>query len=292
MEFLRTRSLLLENWQIVFPILFGFVFLIRSLNRNTLVQVKPKSHGAKKGKLSEEEYIGEFQPDEEETSVELPALEDKPHVPFQGATVTLPGGPNLFYDIVNNRRSVRMFSDRKVNFEIIKKCIQAAATGPSGAHTEPWTFCVIENQALKQKIREIIEEEEYQNYNQRMSRRWVTDLKPLKTGFIKEYLTIAPYLILVFKQTYGLLPNGKKKQHYYNETSTSIATGILLCALQCAGLNSLITTPLNCGPTLSRLLNRPKNEKLLVLLPVGYAADDCTVPDLTRKPIDEVLVKY
>lgn len=193
---------------------------------------------------------------------------------------------------MNDRRSVRMFSDRPIEYSIIEKCVQTAATSPSGAHTEPWTFCIIADPSTKSQIREIIETEEEENYNRRMSRRWVTDLRPFKTNFIKEYLTTAPYLILIFKQTYGYLENGKKKQHYYNEISVSIATGILLCALQCAGLNSLVTTPLNCGPALSRLLNRPKNEKLLVLLPVGYAAEDCTVPDLNRKSIDEVLVKY
>lgn len=185
-----------------------------------------------------------------------------------------------------------MFSDRPVDFNVIQQCVHTAATGPSGAHTEPWTFCVVSDPGIKEKIRELVEDEEYQNYVQRMSRRWVTDLQPLKTNFVKEYLTVAPYLVLVFKQTYGMLPNGKKKQHYYNEISTSIAVGILLCAFQCAGLSSLVTTPLNCGPALSRLLGRPRNEKLLVLLPVGYPADDCTVPDLERKPIDEVLIKY
>lgn len=221
-----------------------------------------------------------------------PALEEKPHVPYKGVSIMLDRNPDTFYNIMNDRRSVRMFSDRPIEYSIIENCVKTAATSPSGAHTEPWTFCIIQDTAMKSQIREIIEAEEEENYNRRMSRRWVTDLRPFKTNFIKEYLTTAPYLILIFKQTYGYLENGKKKQHYYNEISVSIATGILLCALQCAGLSSLITTPLNCGPALSTLLNRPKNEKLLVLLPVGYAAEDCTVPDLNRKTLDEVLVKY
>lgn len=185
-----------------------------------------------------------------------------------------------------------MFSKKPVDFEIIKTCIMSAGTGPSGAHTEPWTFCVISSDDIKSEIRTIIEEEELKNYLQRMSKQWTTDLKPLKTNYVKEYLTDAPYLILVFKQTYGFASNGRKKQHYYNEISVSISTGILLSAIQCAGLSSLITTPLNCGPALRNLLNRPINEKLLVLLPVGYAAEDCTIPDLQRKPIDDILVKY
>lgn len=223
-------------------------------------------------------------------------LDEKEHVPFDGATITLNKDPlkaaTHFYEIVNNRRSVRKFSTRPVDATVIEKCVQAAATSPSGAHTEPWTFCLISDADVKAQVRDIIEAEELVNYQQRMSKQWTTDLRPLKTNHVKEYLTEAPYLILIFKQTYGFKADGGKKQHYYNEISTSIATGILLCALQAAGLNSLVTTPLNCGPALRNLLGRPVNEKLLVLLPVGYAADACTVPDLQRKPVEEVMVKY
>lgn len=289
LSYIFQNSLILSHWTYLVPFILLLISAKRILFSRTEVVVSP----AKK-KLSEEEYIGEFVPDEDDDTKS--ALEDKPHIPFNGATVTLSASPlesaRKFYDIMNNRRSVRMFSDRHVNYDVIEKCIHAAATGPSGAHTEPWTFCVISDPAMKAQIREIVEAEEYQNYLQRMSRKWVTDLRPLQTHYVKEYLTVAPYLVLVFKQTYGVMPNGGKKQHYYNEISTSIATGILLCAFQCAGLSSLVTTPLNCGPALSRLLGRPKNEKLLVLLPTGYPAEDCTIPDLERKSVDEVLVKY
>jgi iodotyrosine deiodinase len=145
---------------------------------------------------------------------------------------------------------------------------------------------------MKLQIREIIEAEEYTNYAQRMSRQWTTDLKPLRTNHIKEYLTEAPYLILVFKQTYGFKPNGDKKTHYYNEISCAISVGILLSALQAAGLSSLTTTPLNCGPALRSLLNRPQNEKLMVVLPVGFPSDDCEVPNLQRKPLEEIMEIY
>lgn len=145
---------------------------------------------------------------------------------------------------------------------------------------------------MKSQIREIIEQEEYVNYEQRMSRQWTTDLKPLKTNHIKEYLTDAPYLILVFKQTYGMLADGRRKTHYYNEISTAISVGILLSALQAAGLSSLTTTPLNCGPVLRKLLNRPINEKLLVLLPVGYPSRDCEIPNLKRKSLNEIMTIY
>jgi iodotyrosine deiodinase len=145
---------------------------------------------------------------------------------------------------------------------------------------------------IKQQIREIIEAEEYTNYQQRMSKQWTADLLPLRTTYIKEYLTEAPYIILVFKQTFGMRADGQRKTHYYNEISCSISVGILLCALQAAGLSSLTTTPLNCGPALRSLLNRPANEKLLVLLPVGLPTDDCEVPNLKRKSLDEILEIY
>ncbi|XP_017080105.2 iodotyrosine deiodinase 1, partial [Drosophila eugracilis] len=135
-------------------------------------------------------------------------------------------------------------------------------------------------------------QEELVNYSQRMHPQWVTDLRPLQTNHVKEYLTDAPYLILIFKQTYGLLNDGRRKRHYYNEISTSISAGILLCSLQAAGLSSLVTTPLNCGHALRSLLKRPVNEKLLILLPVGYPKDGCTVPDLERKNLSNIMVSF
>ncbi|KMQ89500.1 iodotyrosine dehalogenase 1 [Lasius niger] len=137
--------------------------------------------------------------------------------------------------------------------------------------------------------RSIVEQEEEINYKKRMGVKWTTDLSPLRTNWIKEYLTIAPYLILVFKQTYGTLPNGKKKVHYYHEMSVSIACGILITAIQYAGLVTLTSTPLNCGPAIRSLLGRPSNEKLVLLLPVGYPAENAIVPDLQRKPLSEIL---
>ncbi|XP_074844807.1 iodotyrosine deiodinase 1 [Carettochelys insculpta] len=195
-----------------------------------------------------------------------------------------------FYELLNKRRSVRFISDEPVPREVINNVIKAAGTSPSGAHTEPWTFAVVEDPEVKHKIREIIEEEEEINYKKRMGDRWVNDLKRLRTNWIKEYLDTAPYLILIFKQVYGMLPNGQKKTHYYNEISVSIACGILLAALQNVGLVTVTSTPLNCGPRLRLLLQRPPNEKLLLLLPVGYPSNDATVPDLKRKPLDDIMV--
>ncbi|KAM6914906.1 iodotyrosine deiodinase [Xenentodon cancila] len=195
-----------------------------------------------------------------------------------------------FYILMNQRRSVRFISPEPVPQEVIDNVILTAGTAPSGAHTEPWTFVVVSDLEMKHQIRLIVEEEEEVNYRQRMGERWVTDLAKLRTNWIKEYLDVAPYLILIFKQTYGVLPNSKKKTHYYNEISVSISCGILLAALQNAGLVTVTSTPLNCGPQLRHLLRRPVNEKLLMLLPVGYPATDATVPDLKRKRLDDIMV--
>ncbi|XP_067647501.1 iodotyrosine deiodinase isoform X2 [Eurosta solidaginis] len=231
--------------------------------------------------------------DGESNECYMPALKIDNHIPFHGATETLPGGAKEFYKITNNRRSVRSYRSEPIPpLEVISNCILAAGTAPSGAHTEPWTFCVVSDIAIKKRIREIIETEEELNYAQRMHRQWTADLRPLRTNHIKPYLTDAPYLILVFKQVYGSLADGSRKQHYYNEISVSIAIGILLCALQAAGLSSLVTTPLNCGHTIRLLLHRPENEKLLVLLPVGYAAEDCEVPNLQRKKLEDIMHLY
>ncbi|XP_034525182.1 iodotyrosine deiodinase 1 [Ailuropoda melanoleuca] len=195
-----------------------------------------------------------------------------------------------FYELLSKRRSVRFISNEQVPMEVIDNVIKAAGTAPSGAHTEPWTFVVVKDVDVKHKIREIIEEEEEINYLRRMGRQWVTDLKKLRTNWIKEYLDTAPVLILIFKQVHGFAANGKRKVHYYNEISVSIACGILLAALHNAGLVTVTTTPLNCGPRLRVLLGRPANEKLLMLLPVGYPSEEATVPDLTRKPLDQIMV--
>ncbi|XP_036624397.1 iodotyrosine deiodinase 1 isoform X3 [Trichosurus vulpecula] len=195
-----------------------------------------------------------------------------------------------FYELLNQRRSVRFISDEPVPRQVIDNVIRTAGTAPSGAHTEPWSFVVVQDEEVKHKIRVIIEDEEEINYKKRMGDRWVNDLKKLRTNWIKEYLDTAPFLILIFKKIYGITSSGRKKTHYYNEISVSIACGILLAALQNAGLVTVTTTPLNCGPRLRTLLDRPVNEKLLMLLPVGYPRKDATVPNLKRKPLEEIMV--
>jgi len=225
-----------------------------------------------------------------------PALpDDLAHIPFVHNAFPEPEmllRSNQFYETLNKRRSLRFISSRPVPRSIIDNIILAAGTAPSGAHTEPWTYVVVADHDVKADIRTIIEEEEEINYNQRMGDKWTTDLKPLGTSFIKPYLTTAPYLVLLFKQTYGLTAKGQKKTHYYNEISCGISAGLLIAAIQWAGLVTLTSTPLNCGPALRQLLGRPANEKLMMLLPVGYPDTDATVPDIHRKPLDQIMVYH
>ncbi|XP_076643806.1 iodotyrosine deiodinase isoform X4 [Halictus rubicundus] len=271
----------------------SFLKLFYDISKERAVREKTDKHDSKiLNNTTEqlEDIGGERFEDYEEPALPI----DLEHIPYN---YTRPSEAEMlrlaseFYKIVAARRTIRFFSPDPVPKEVIHDIIKAAGTAPSGAHTEPWTFVVVSNQKVKEQIRSIIEREEEINYKQRMGLKWITDLLPLKTDWVKEYLTTAPYLILVFKQTYGVLPNGKRKVHYYNEISTSIACGILITAIQYAGLVTLTSTPLNCGPAIRNLLGRPQNEKLVVLLPVGYPAKDATVPDLQRKPLSDILVE-
>ncbi|XP_064617039.1 iodotyrosine deiodinase-like [Liolophura sinensis] len=221
--------------------------------------------------------------------------QDVAHIPFRmerRSHEEMVERSEAFYTQMNARRSCRFFRDETVPLEVIQNAIRTAGTAPSGAHTEPWTYVVISNSGLKSQIREIIEQEEEINYRKRMGVKWVQDLSKIKTTWVKPYLEIAPYIVIVFKQAYGLLPNGEKKVHYYNEQSVSISVGVLLAALQNAGLATVTSTPLNAGPALRDLLKRPINEKVVILLPVGYPAEDATVPDFKRKPLDEIMVHF
>lgn len=282
------KSVILGNWvtlAVCVAIFLLFWKLFNSSSRNRRLNQGTLQN-------ADDEYPESVQEYPESDPDLSPSLTVENYVNYPGAQQTLPEGIDRLFEILNDRRSIRHFSSRPVDISIVEKCIHAAGTSPSGAHSEPWTFCLITNEEIKQQVRTIVETEELINYQQRMARQWTTDLRPFKTNHIKKYLTVAPCLILVFKQTYGVRADGKRKEHYYNEISTSIATGILLCALQAAGLSSLVTTPLNCGPALRKILDRPQNEKLLVLLPVGYPADECPVPDLQRKPLNQIMVRY
>lgn len=149
---------------------------------------------------------------------------------------------------------------------------------------------MVQDPKIKSKIREIIEQEEYVNYDRRMGDKWVQELKFISSSHEKPYLEEAPYLIVVFKQPYRISPDGNKHVHYYYEISTAISTGILIAAIQNAGLVSVTTTPMNAGGAIRELLGRPEHEKVMLVLPVGYPADNATVPAVARKPLDDIMV--
>jgi iodotyrosine deiodinase len=196
-----------------------------------------------------------------------------------------------FFEWMDTRRSVREFSDQKVSKAVIENIIKSASTAPSGAHKQPWTFCVIENPEIKKQIRIAAEQEEYESYESRMSSEWIDDLKPLGTDWHKPFLETAPFLIVVFRRIFEFGTDGKKKNNYYVQESVGIATGFLIAAIHNAGLVTLTHTPSPMG-FLSKVLNRPENEKPFLLLPVGYPAKECWVPDLKRKDIEDIAIFY
>ncbi|MEN0046868.1 MAG: nitroreductase family protein [Bacteroidota bacterium] len=196
-----------------------------------------------------------------------------------------------FYEYMDQRRSLRQFSDRPVPKEVIEHIIMTASSAPSGAHKQPWTFCVVSDPAVKKEIRKAAEEEEYLSYNGRMSEEWLKDLEPFDTDWHKPFLEIAPWLIIVFKKSYDLDEEGEKHKNYYVNESVGIASGFLLTAIHQAGLVSLTHTPSPMG-FLQKLLKRPINERPFLLIPVGYPAEDAQVPVLERKQAEDVIVYY
>jgi len=196
-----------------------------------------------------------------------------------------------FYHFLNSRRSVRHFSEKEVPQEVIDTIIRSAGTAPSGAHKQPWKFCAVSNKKLKSRIREAAEKEEKENYSGRMSERWLKDLAPLGTDTNKEFLEIAPWLIVVFKEIYEADDADKKQNNYYVNESVGIACGMLISAIHNAGLVTLTHTPSPMN-FLADLLERPKNERAYLLLPVGYAAEDAVVPAIERKKLSEISQFY
>jgi nitroreductase len=195
-----------------------------------------------------------------------------------------------FYEFMNQRRTLREFSDRPVPKEVMENIIMTAGTSPSGAHKQPWTFCLVSDSLIKKEIRAAAEKEEYESYHGRMSEEWLEDLAPLQTDWHKPFLETAPWLIVVFKRAYETV-NGKTRQNYYVQESVGIACGFLLAAIHHAGLCALTHTPSPMN-FLTKLLRRPENERPFLLIPVGYAAENATVPDLRRKPKSEVIAAY
>lgn len=196
-------------------------------------------------------------------------------------------GARAFHDVLRKRRSVRMFSDRPVSRAAIEWVVRAATTAPSGANKQPWRFVAVSDPALKHEIRLAAEQEEREFYARRASGRWLADLAPLGTDENKSYLEIAPWLIVVFKLT----KTDDGGPVYYADESVGIATGLLLAAAHHAGLATLTHTP-SPMKFLAEVLGRPEHERAYMLIPIGYAADDCEVPQhaLARRPLPEVLV--
>ncbi|MDX2032442.1 MAG: nitroreductase family protein [Blastocatellia bacterium] len=192
-----------------------------------------------------------------------------------------------FREEMLRRRTVRYFSDRPVERAIIEDCLLVAGSAPSGANLQPWRFVVVGDPVIKQQIRVAAEKEEYVFYHGRAPQEWLDALAPLGTDEIKTYLETAPYLIAIFAQSHGLLPDGRKVKNYYVQESVGIATGMLITAIHHAGLASLTHTPSPMG-FLNEMLGRPAHEKPFLLLVVGYPAENTQVPDIGKKPLGEI----
>jgi len=193
---------------------------------------------------------------------------------------------NAFYENMNRRRTVREFSARPIPPGIIEQALRTAGTAPSGANLQPWHFVVVTGPDTKHKIRVAAEEEEKEFYEHRASDEWLQALEPLGTDTDKPFLETAPCLIAVFLQKFGYLPDGKKVKHYYPVESTGLATGFLITALHQAGLVCLTHTPSPMS-FLNEILDRPKSERPFLLLVTGYPAEDATIPDIQRKPLED-----
>jgi len=192
-----------------------------------------------------------------------------------------------FLNEIITRRTVREFSDRIVPIDIINNCIKTAASAPSGANKQPWQFVIVRDSGIKTKIREAAEKEEKEFYGHRATKEWLEDLNQFGTDWHKPFLEIAPYLIVIFRKIYDLEDDGTQRKNYYVNESVGIASGFLLAALHHAGLATLTHTPSPMN-FLGEILNRPKNEKAFLLIPVGYPAKDAEVPDISKKPFNEI----
>lgn len=196
-----------------------------------------------------------------------------------------------FYHFMDQRRSIRGFSNKEVPRSVIENILKTASTAPSGAHKQPWTFCVVSNRELKRKIRVAAEAEEKETYENRMGPRWKHDLAAMATDMHKPFLEIAPWIIVAFKRAYEYESDGTKHNNYYVNESVGLACGMLITAIHNAGLVTLTHTP-SPMKFLTKLLKRPANERAFLLLPVGYPENPVYVPDLKRKPLDEISVFY
>jgi len=220
-------------------------------------------------------------------------MKEYPFIPYKSAAMddsTMLERSQAYFELMDQRRSVRHFSEREICDELIDNIIITAGTAPSGANKQPWTFCVVRDPVIKSKIREAAEKEEYESYHSRMPPEWLEDLAPLGTDWQKPFLEIAPVIIVVFRKSHELV-NDQKKKNYYVQESVGIACGFLLSAIHQAGLVSLTHTPSPMN-FLQEILQRPENEKPFLLIPVGHPAVDAIVPDIHRKNLDQIRFKY
>ena len=199
---------------------------------------------------------------------------------------------NEFFRLMNGRRSVREFCDRPVDLKVIQSLIATAGTAPSGANKQPWRFVAVQDPGIKHEIRLAAEAEEHEFYSRRASPEYIKDLGPLGTDHQKPYFDVVPWVVVVFKlvkDTRATEDDRFSEQVYYLNESVGIATGLFLAAAQNAGLSTLTHTP-NPMRFLTKILNRPSYERPYVVIPVGYPSEECRVPDVKRKKIDEIMV--
>lgn len=215
------------------------------------------------------------------------------HIPLAHTALTTEESlarARTFRELMARRRSVRFFSDQPLPDGLVEELVATAGTAPSGANQQPWTFVVVSDPELKREIRLAAEEEERAFYGGRAPDEWLSDLAPLGTSWQKPFLEVAPALIVIFRQRHGYAPDGSPRKHYYTQESVGIAAGMLIAAIHHAGLVTLTHTP-SPMEFLERILGRPENEKAFLLVPVGYPAPDATVPNIQRKPLDEILIR-
>jgi len=194
-----------------------------------------------------------------------------------------------FYRLMERRRTTRHFATDPVPRGWIEQAIRTAGTAPSGAHQQPWTFVAVSDPAIKAEIRRAAEDEERAFYRERATAEWLDALAPLGTDEHKPHLTDAPWVVVLFRQAYGVEASGEKRTYYYTQESCGIAAGLFIAAVHNMGLVTLTHTPSPMA-FLSQLLERPANEKAMLVMPVGYPASNARVPDLRRKPLDEIAV--
>ena len=195
------------------------------------------------------------------------------------------------FENMDKRRTTRHFSSRNVPRELIEQAIRCGSTAPSGAHLQPWTFVAVSNAELKAKMREAAEEEERKTYSERMPEAWQEVLEPLGTDAVKEHMTDAPWLVVLFRHSKRVRTNGEIGPTYYSTESCGIAAGMFIHAIHNMGLVTLTHTPSPMG-FLREILNRPEHEHAMLVMPVGYPAEDAMVPDIARKSLDEVAIFF